>query len=114
MIQQVSLKTKLIIPSVILVSIIILFGTIITVYQYNEIASLNQLKIKITLGNRISDTLHSLQKERGLSSGYIKDNFNFKKELLKQRKISDAEIQKLFKFLKKHPWVYVAVLNHYY
>ncbi len=99
MIQSISLKTKLIVPGFILATIIILFGAIITKYQYDKIASLNQLNEKITLSNYISDTLHSLQKERGLSIGFI-NNHTFKDKLLEQRDITDKKINKLDLFLK--------------
>ncbi len=95
MIKTISLKTKLIVPGFVLVVIILLFGVIIASYQYNKISSLTQLHEKIILSNYISDTLHSLQKERGLSSGFINNRNEFKNELLDQRKIVDKNIKKI-------------------
>ena len=101
MIQSISPKTKLIVPGFILATIIIFFGTIISVYQFKQIASLDKLNEKIILSNHISNTLHSLQKERGLSSGYVQNSTKFKKELIEQRISTDKNIKELYIFFKK-------------
>ncbi len=98
MFKTISLKTKLLIPIFSLVAILLLFGTIGIVGEYKKIISLSTLHNKVVLSNYISDTLHSLQKERGLTSGYIADNSKFTKELSQQRTISDENIFRLAKY----------------
>ena len=97
-------QTKLIAPIFILIGILSFFGFEIIKQNYEDMNSLKKLKEKIILNNDISDLLHSLQKERGLSSGYLIDNNNkvFKSELLKQRKKTDKCIIKLKNNLKKY------------
>jgi len=100
MFNQISAKTKLLVPTFGLIIISIFLGSIIIYFTYSKIISLNELKNKIVLSNKISDVLHSLQKERGLSSGYILESSSkFKKELLLERKKSDADIRKLKVFV---------------
>jgi PAS domain S-box-containing protein len=68
----------------------------IIVFNYSKIISLSELNEKIIFSNVISNTLHSLQKERGLSSGHVSNIKNiFANELRLQRKTSDENIKKL-------------------
>jgi PAS domain S-box-containing protein len=95
--QQSQSKTKLLIAMFSLVFILIFLATTIIQAYYSKINSLIVLNEKITLSRNISNLIHSLQKERGLSSGYIvNDNGNFTKEMLQQRKITDTLIKELF------------------
>jgi len=101
MLKKISLKTKLLIPTIGLVTILIIFGTIIIASMYSKMVSLSELNNKVTLSNLVSNIIHSQQKERGLSSGYItSQNDTFKTELLLQRKKSDDNIDALIKYLK--------------
>jgi len=99
MVVEMSFKTKLLVPIFSLISILIFLGSMVIVFNYNEITSLKRLNEKVIFSNIISDTLHSLQKERGLSSGYINDNKKYKKDLIIQRKETDRMIKELFKYL---------------
>jgi len=90
-------KTKLLIPMFALVFILIFLATVIIQSYYSKINSLVVLNEKIALSRNISNLIHSLQKERGLSSGYIinyKGKFVY--EMLQQRQTTDKLIQKLF------------------
>ncbi len=94
-------KTKLLIPMFVLTAILILLGGMLIYSYYYKILSLNELNEKIIFSSKISDTLHSLQKERGLSCGYVVNkNEKFKKELLLQRKQSDTKIKMMRNFLE--------------
>jgi len=96
MLESISLKSKLLIPVFVLIGILIFLGSVIILSNYNKIQSLNKLDEKVILSTVISDTLHSIQKERGLSSGFVtNNNNNFKEDLLLQRKITDKNIEKL-------------------
>jgi PAS domain S-box-containing protein len=76
-------------------------GGMIIMSNYTKILSLEKLNEKVIFSNLISSTLHSLQKERGLSSGYVTGQIDkFKYDLMLQRKKSDLEIAKLVKYLK--------------
>jgi len=102
MLNKISLKTKLLVPTVGLVSILVVFGTIIIVSMYSKMISLNELHSKVVISNLISDIIHSQQKERGLSSGYNSDKKNiFKIELLSQRKNTNETIDRLSEYLKR-------------
>ncbi len=101
MFQKISTKTKLLTNIAGLIVILIVIGSIVVATYYKSIISLKDLDKKVLLSNHISNALHSLQKERGLSVGYlVSKNSDFTKELLYQRKISDKEIWILKNFLK--------------
>ena len=89
-------KTKLLISMFVLVSILIFLAAIIIEEYSSKINSLGVLNEKISLSKDISNLIHSLQKERGLSSGYISSiNGTFTHEMFEQRKQSDLLIKKL-------------------
>ncbi len=93
---KLSNKKKLLIPIFGLIFMLFFLGSIIISSYYYKIISLQKLQEKILLSNLISKTIHSLQKERGLSSGYVaKRGSNFKKDLILQRKKSDKAIKLL-------------------
>ena len=101
MLKKISLKTKLLVPTIGLLAILIIFGTIIIVSVYSKMVTLSELEGKITLSNLISNVIHSQQKERGLSSGYITyGDDTFKTELLLQRKKSDLSIHELLNYIE--------------
>jgi len=76
------------------------FGLFIISSSYSKMNSLSQLNSKIILSNYASDVIHSLQSERGLSSGYLSNRTNdFKNALLKQRKQSDIEIKEFKEYM---------------
>jgi len=94
--QQSQSKTKLLIPMFILVFILIFLAVVIIQSYYSKINSLIILNEKITLSKNISNLIHSLQKERGLSSGYVVDyNGKFTQDMLKQRKTTDILVHNL-------------------
>jgi len=98
----VKMKTKLLIPMFIITIILTYLGGMLFFSYYSKSASLDKLDKKIILSSKISDTLHSLQKERGLSCGYVVNkNEKFKKELIVQRKQTDKNIEKMKSFLDK-------------
>ncbi len=96
MFKKISIKTKLLIPMFVVTLILLFLGGMVIFYSYSKMQSLEKLNQKIILSRYISATIHSLQKERGLSTGYLEDKKDkFKKDLLLQRKISDLQIKKL-------------------
>ncbi len=102
MLKKYSSKIKFLLPTFGLMTILIIFGAIIISSYYAKISSLDKLNEKIILSNTISNIIHSLQRERGLSSGYLSSKKNkFQKELIFQRKISDKHIRVLKEQLDK-------------
>ncbi|NPA66481.1 MAG: hypothetical protein GXO11_06330, partial [Epsilonproteobacteria bacterium] len=91
---------KLFIPIVSLILILLSFSLILLYTNYSKIKNLNELSTQVKLSNTLSDTLHSLQKERGLSSGYVSSNYeHFQEQLQKQRQETNTYINKLQKQL---------------
>jgi len=81
---------KLFIPIISLILILLSFSLILLYTNYTKMQNLKELYAQVQLSNTLSDTLHSLQKERGLSSGYVSSNYtHFKKQLHKQRLTTD-------------------------
>ncbi len=98
MFERVTIKTKLLVPMFALTIVLLFLGGMVIAYSYSQMQSLEKLNNKIILSRYICATLHSLQKERGLSSGYLEaKNDGFKKDLILQRKESDFQIHRLIK-----------------
>jgi len=96
MFKEIPTKTKLLIPMWILTFIVFVLGAIAIFYSYNKMNALAHLNEDITISSHLSQTLHSLQKERGLSCGYIENNETiFKKKLVLQRKESDFQLRRI-------------------
>jgi len=84
------------------VLLFIVISTNLASSKNNEINDLNELKYGVFLATSISQAIHSIQIERGMSSGYISSHGSeFKQQLSKQRIITDKKINKLVLFLKK-------------
>jgi PAS domain S-box-containing protein len=94
--DKLSLRAKFIIPLVILIAILLFFGTVLFYLHYHEQHILKKLYERIEHSRFLTDTLHHLQKERGLTTGYLLDSDDvFHKNLVIQRKITDESIKKL-------------------
>ncbi len=96
MFVNLKMKKKLFVPITISTIIFIALITNIISGHYFKIESLKELNREILLSTYISKTLHSTQKERGLSSGYVinKDK-QFKSKLAYQREITNRRLKKL-------------------
>ena len=98
-----SRKQKLFIPISILAAILIFLGSLILYNSYQKIHTLQMLNDKISFSTKIANAIHHLQKERGLSCGYVLDrNSSFKERLWKQKKLTDNAIIELETFAKSH------------
>ncbi|QIK38277.1 methyl-accepting chemotaxis protein [Caldichromatium japonicum] len=96
MLERFSVKTRLILYPVI--PLLALLGlTAFSFTQYlAELQSLQRAKTLITLGLALSETAHELQKERGMSSGFLaSQGAKFADRLPGQRKAADAQIARL-------------------
>ena len=95
-------KTKLLVPIVVLIAILMFLAVFVIGSYYSKIDSLNELNKKMSFSTDISDLVHSLQKERGLSSGYITSkDVQFYSELITQRETTDKMFEKLFESYEK-------------
>ena len=102
MFNKITLKTKLIIPIFAITTILLLLGFMLITSKYAQIISLEQLNNKVTLSAKISDMIHSLQKERGLSSGYaVNYKGKFRKELISQRELTDMRKRDFYEYIQK-------------
>jgi len=96
MIERFPLKTKFTIAMVISVIIMLFLGGLNILHTFNNIYKDSQLNRKIEFGRQIANVLHEMQKERGISSGFLTDYGHFDwNSLEQQRKKTDGAIQKL-------------------
>ncbi len=106
--HQIQSKTKLLLPLAILILIVLLLSTSLISTQYIRGESLLKLENGIKLATAISEFVHSTQKERGLSSGYLANKgVKFKEQLQKQRLITDAKVEVLKKYIQMNDVEYV-------
>ena len=95
--QKYTLKTKLILPLALLTVILLLFGGYVIFDNYKKMTMLEMLDKKVSVSRQVAILVHSLQKERGLSSGFLqKDGNKFYSDLLRQRELTDKYLKQLF------------------
>ncbi len=100
MLKKMSKKWKLIIPIVILFFIFSVLIISLVQIQFSKNKSLLTAEKEIILAIKFSKVLHEVQSERGLSTGFIvSKGTRFQKELLLQRKNTDALIDNLNHFM---------------
>ncbi|AEP31035.1 methyl-accepting chemotaxis protein [Brumicola nitratireducens] len=82
------------------VIVLIVFISFDVMRAYNALDQANKTILDANLVNVTSQLTHELQKERGMSAGYIGSNgAEFKSEIRPQRTATDKEIQNLTNFL---------------
>jgi len=87
-------KKEFIVSTIIIILIVLLLTANLFYIKYNNYKSLSNLETGINISIKLSDLVHELQKERGMSSGYLSSNATkFKQELIQQRKITDQKIK---------------------
>ncbi len=100
MFKYIKYQTKVVIPLSILIIIVLMLTTSMLSTQYTKGNSLLELENGINLATKISEFVHSTQKERGLSSGFLVNHGKkFKEELLQQREITDLQVKQLTQYL---------------
>jgi len=84
---------KLAIPISILIFIVFWLTFNLLSKEFKQNSELNKLQKDILLTVKISKVIHEIQKERGMSAGFIvSKGTNFKKDLQIQRKLTDKKI----------------------
>ena len=103
MFNNLNIKKKLVIALLIPTLALVLFVFQSMISSFNEYTKIIKLKHLLNDNIHISSLIHELQKERGLSTGFIgSSNQNFKQNLDKQRKLTDEKIVLLFKHLSEN------------
>jgi len=93
MFKQITIKTKLLIPMFMLTVVLLFLGGMVIFYSYGKMQLFEELNEKMIFSRHIAAALHTLQKERGLSSGYLESKNNrFQLELNQQRKQTDIKV----------------------
>ncbi len=92
-----SFKFKVLIIFTIPAIALIYFSFYFVSSKYDELLESSKLLYASKVVNSISSLIHSIQKERGLSSGYVvaKDKQKYKKQLIKQREITNNTYEKM-------------------
>lgn len=93
-----NLLRNIILISVIPIIAILYFGWSVLSKEYEHYQSMIKLQAALEIAYKATDVMHELQKERGLSAGYLVTNGEkFGQELKWQREISDDKIRLLQK-----------------
>jgi len=86
-------NVKLTIPISILILIVFWLTFNLLSKEFEQNSELNKLQKGILLTVKISKVIHEIQKERGMSAGFlVSHGVNFKSALLEQRKVTDKKI----------------------
>ncbi len=81
---------------------IIILSVKISLDRYHEYKQYNMLNHSVILSNKITTLVHELQKERGMTAGFLgSKGEKFKVELPKQRLLSNKKKEQLHSFMKE-------------
>ena len=102
-----TIKQKL----VFLISIIVIYILLLTFFilkeSYGSLKENEHIKTQVILSIKLSDLVHQLQKERGLSAGYLgSDGRKFANELKAQRKKTDKVIAEFYSLYQNISEIY--------
>lgn len=100
--HNLSIKGKFALALVPLIIILIIFDYLQINEYYEDYSDSNRLNKAITVGIEINHAVHELQKERGITSGYLShEDDSFVGELQMQRDKTDSTIQKFYEEIEK-------------
>jgi methyl-accepting chemotaxis protein len=104
MLKNLSIRTKLLLLLLLPILGLLFFSGKEVLNKYGTLQSLRLTERLVGLSVRTGAVVHELQKERGLSSGYLNARGEkFKAELTAQRQASDTEIKRLMEYLATAP-----------
>jgi len=96
-------RREFIVPTFIIIFIVLLLTINLFYIKYNNYKSLSNLENAINISIKLSNLVHEVQKERGMSSGYLtSDKKEFTKDLQKQRALTDINIKEYQKIFYKY------------
>jgi methyl-accepting chemotaxis protein len=102
MLKNIKISKKLALMVAIPIIGLIYFTTALTLEKREIVNQMNLLQALSVLTVKSSSLIHELQKERGLSAGFLgSQGAEFSKELLAQRVKTDTAIKELDSFVKK-------------
>jgi methyl-accepting chemotaxis protein len=103
MIENLGIRSKLILMILAPLLGLLLFSARDVMERYRLLRELAATRTVTNLAVRVGALAHELQKERGLSSGYITARGEkFRDELAKQRQVSTAEADRVREFVAAH------------
>jgi len=111
MTHKLSLRIKLYVPLAIL-SLIIIFFSSMTIYENSQkVSHYKRLKRETFFMVKISALIHNIQKERGLTIGYL-DSGTFQAKLIQQRERTDRSYKQIVSYIRSHPAIYTKQFIH--
>jgi len=104
MLQNMTIKQKLLFLSVVVLGVIFAFSSKLTYETYESYSNIKKTASLIELSIKMSAVLHELQKERGASAGFLGSKGTKFVDILPKQYIStDTKIQELRSFIKENP-----------
>ena len=96
MFEKLSLKSRLLLIATVPITVMLILGISRAWEKYSDYQSRVQAETLVGLVVDLGETAHELQKERGMSSGFLNSKGSkFAENLMAQRKTSDAAITRL-------------------
>jgi methyl-accepting chemotaxis protein len=109
MLKSMSIRFKLLLMVLAPIVGLLLFSSRDVIDKYKLLESVNQTRALTGLAVRVGALTHEIQKERGLSSGFINaGGEKFRDELAKQRELVNGEIAKVNEYVAANS----AALDH--
>ncbi|MDZ4151988.1 nitrate- and nitrite sensing domain-containing protein, partial [Methylicorpusculum sp.] len=100
--NQLKFNYKIALISLLPLSGLLLMSSFVVIRQVDEMQSAEKIISLANLSVYVSDLVHELQKERGMSAGHLGSlGQKFKTELVQQRETTDARLKKLNNFLRE-------------
>jgi len=100
--SNLSIKTKLLILSLVPVLVILFYSGLIFNGNYNKYRETQSLEHAVNLSVKLSAVVHEVQKERGRTAGFLgSEGKEFRSELSAQRKLTDKKVDELKSYIRK-------------
>ena len=109
MLKNMSIRAKLFLMVLAPIIGLLIFSSREVIDKYKFLKSVNTTRTLIGLATRVGALTHEMQKERGLSSGYINaKGEKFRDDLAKQRELANVESKKVNEYVAANS----AALDH--
>ncbi len=110
--HNLSVRSKFALALLPLIVIIIVFDYLQIKEHYSDYTDSQRLNRAIIVGIEINHAIHEIQKERGLTSGYLsQDEDNFITLLREQRQRTDSTIQQFYSEIEKEELAELVALH---
>lgn len=102
MLKNMKIGTKLLLLITVPIIGLLIFGAMTVSSRYANLRNVRETQVLVNFSVKAGALIHELQKERGLSAGYLKSQgAKFKTELADQRQKSDQQATLLMVFIKE-------------